>query len=422
MSSVYVYKDSAGREHIFRSPLTGEDAQGYRLVSAPTYDAYGSLADRYGNTQFAANPIGPAPSTTSAPSGSTSPAAPSGASGGMVNTRSGPFTSGYSSSQTKVTPVDPSKYPYSGIDRSAIQDVGEFGFLSRDINDYMSPYTQQVVDTTLAELQRQREITQLQNQDAAQKAGAFGGSRHGVLEAETNRGFFDIMGQQTAQLRDAAYRQGAELLQSDLNRAMEANKLNQGMDWNVASFNATQSYERSRDLLLDALATVREATAHGRMTELEAMRQTSGLLAQFIQSVGAINQADMSVEDKQRQIEALRQMTFSTIGSIGSMSGQANLVNWAGQQAGAITAAAGGGTSSGSGTLAGQVSGAVGGSTSGGGTASAYLSRYPDVRNAYNNASSAERQWIASRGYPSTVEGFAKWHYDTYGKSEGRIW
>jgi hypothetical protein len=49
---------------------------------------------------------------------------------------------------------------------------------------YMSPYQQQVIDTTLSEFDRQRAIQEKSLADQAIAAGAFGGGREGVQRAE----------------------------------------------------------------------------------------------------------------------------------------------------------------------------------------------------------------------------------------------
>ena len=57
------------------------------------------------------------------------------------------------------------------------------------VGQFMNPYTQMVTGQTMRDMERQR---QMQVQDigaSAQRAGAFGGSRHGVAEALTNEGF-----------------------------------------------------------------------------------------------------------------------------------------------------------------------------------------------------------------------------------------
>ena len=56
------------------------------------------------------------------------------------------------------------------------------------IASYMSPYQQQVIDTSLAEFDRNAAIQQQGLRDAAISRGAYGGGREGVMAAEAMRG------------------------------------------------------------------------------------------------------------------------------------------------------------------------------------------------------------------------------------------
>lgn len=74
-----------------------------------------------------------------------------------------------------------------------------------NIGAFQNPYQQQVVDTTMMDMNRAREMAVGQVGDQAMQAGAYGGSRHGVAEAETNRGYFDTMGRTMAGIRAAGF-------------------------------------------------------------------------------------------------------------------------------------------------------------------------------------------------------------------------
>jgi hypothetical protein len=76
---------------------------------------------------------------------------------------------------------------------------------------FMSPYQQQVIDTTLSEFDRQRQIALAQQQAQAVAGGAFGGAREGVQRAE--------YGAQTLQDRAALQ---AQLLQQGFGQAQQA--------------------------------------------------------------------------------------------------------------------------------------------------------------------------------------------------------
>lgn len=58
-----------------------------------------------------------------------------------------------------------------------------------NIGQFMNPYTSMVTGSTLADLERQRQMAQRTTGAQATAAGAFGGSRHGVADALTNEAF-----------------------------------------------------------------------------------------------------------------------------------------------------------------------------------------------------------------------------------------
>jgi hypothetical protein len=100
-------------------------------------------------------------------------------------------------------------------------------FLDANLGAYQNPFQQQVIDQTMADLDRSRQMVQQQTGDAAARAGAFGGSRQGVLEAETNRAFFDRMGAAAGGLRAQGFDTAAGLAGQDLQRNLQAQLANQ---------------------------------------------------------------------------------------------------------------------------------------------------------------------------------------------------
>ena len=101
--------------------------------------------------------------------------------------------------------------------------------------DFMSPYQQDVINTTLAEFDRQQAIADTALRDRAIQAGAFGGAREGVLAAEAGRGAAmnranlqaNLLAQgfqqaQAAAAADLAARQGLGTYQSQLGQQQQA--------------------------------------------------------------------------------------------------------------------------------------------------------------------------------------------------------
>ena len=81
---------------------------------------------------------------------------------------------------------------------------------------FMSPYQQEVIDTTLSEFDRQRAITQTGLRDQAIRAGAYGGGREGVMAAQfANQGAVDRAALQ-AQLLASGFQNAQAAAAADL--------------------------------------------------------------------------------------------------------------------------------------------------------------------------------------------------------------
>ena len=101
----------------------------------------------------------------------------------------------------------------SQLQQDARTAAGGLGSLTgpQAFQPFMSPYQQEVIDTTLAEFDRQAAINQTANRDRAIQAGAYGGAREGIMATE-----FDARNQmQRAGLQ-------AQLLQQGFQQAQQA--------------------------------------------------------------------------------------------------------------------------------------------------------------------------------------------------------
>jgi hypothetical protein len=114
-----------------------------------------------------------------------------------------------------------------------IRDVTAGSFLNQNIQDYLNPYTQAVTTQSLADLERSRQLEQQRTAAQATAAKAFGGSRQGVAEAETNRAYGENAARLVAQQNAAAFDAASRLSEADLARAMQASQLNQAKDIGV---------------------------------------------------------------------------------------------------------------------------------------------------------------------------------------------
>ena len=76
--------------------------------------------------------------------------------------------------------------------------------------EFMSPYQQEVIDTSLAALQRERDIARQQIGTQAAQLGAFGGGRQAVQEAEFDAATALGKAQMEGQLRAQAFQQAQQ--------------------------------------------------------------------------------------------------------------------------------------------------------------------------------------------------------------------
>ena len=81
---------------------------------------------------------------------------------------------------------------------------------------FMSPYQQEVIDTTLAEFDRQQAIADTALRDRAIASGAFGGGREGVMAAEAARGAASNRANLQAQLLAQGFQQAQQAAAADL--------------------------------------------------------------------------------------------------------------------------------------------------------------------------------------------------------------
>lgn len=147
-----------------------------------------------------------------------------------------------------------------GFSAGPAQQATAQNFTDANLQGYMSPYTNNVIDTTLNQLHRQNTMLQNQANTRAATAGAFGGGRQAVMNAENNRNFMDISGQTAANLYNQNFAQAQAAIAADQNRAAQASQFNAGAGNQMAQFNAGQQQQ----------ANAQTAAAHNNMAQFQA--------------------------------------------------------------------------------------------------------------------------------------------------------
>lgn len=109
----------------------------------------------------------------------------------------------------------------------AAQTVQAGQIAGTNLGAYTNPYESQVVSQALGDIERARQIQQNQLGAQATAARAFGGSRQGIAEAETNRAFAQQAAQTAAGLRQSGFQQAQQMAGQDIASRMQAALANQ---------------------------------------------------------------------------------------------------------------------------------------------------------------------------------------------------
>jgi len=124
---------------------------------------------------------------------------------------------------TNFTGIDTSVYDPQVAARSALQtgaatDAAGLASLvgPQAYQQFMSPYQQEVMDTTLSEFDRQQTIGQVGLRDQAIAAGAYGGGREGVMQSQYMNQGANNRAQLQAQLLNQGFQQAQAAAGQDL--------------------------------------------------------------------------------------------------------------------------------------------------------------------------------------------------------------
>jgi hypothetical protein len=174
-------------------------------------------------------------------------------------TYQGPLTAGESGLQTQA---------FQGIGGLTVPNQGQYNpvgstFDSTQAQAYMNPYLQQALDPQLEEARRQSQITQMQNAAKMTQAGAFGGSRQAILDAENQRNLGTTLSNITGQGYASAYDKAMQQFNADQQRKVQEAQF--GADFGLKGLGA------ERDILnqqLGAGAVQRGITSEGIAADL----------------------------------------------------------------------------------------------------------------------------------------------------------
>jgi len=120
--------------------------------------------------------------------------------------------------------------------RNNVREIGSV--LDRNVGSYMNPYTDNVINKGLTDINKYRQMALQSDQDAAIGSNAFGGSRSALLESETNRNFGDQASDFITGARESAYNDAMANIRGD----MDAAQFDAGVDQDLLARRNDMAY------------------------------------------------------------------------------------------------------------------------------------------------------------------------------------
>ena len=210
-------------------------------------------------------------------------------------------------------------------------NIGQFdpSAASGGISAFMDPYTQNVIEAEQAEIARLGEQQKVQSRGQQVQAGAFGGSRGAIAEAEINRNTLEQQARTGAQLRSQGYQQAAQ-------QAQQAFEQSQGRGIQAASqygqlgLNAAQQQQAGAQAggqlgLSAAQQQQAGAQAGGQLglSTQQALAQMAGQRANIAQQGGQMGlQYGQYGQQNVNQLAALAQQQGAMGQGIAGLAGQ----------------------------------------------------------------------------------------------------
>ena len=221
-------------------------------------------------------------------------------------------TAGNVANQFSGMNFDPTQFG-SQFNAPGAYQTGQFDtdtFGADQAQQYMNPYLQSALNPQLEEARRQSQITQMGNQAKATQAGAFGGGRSAIMEAETQRALGSNLANITGQGYNTAYDKAMAQFNADQTRQLEAQRSGEAS----RQFGAGQAMTAAQAAAQYGLAGQQEtekSKQFGANYGLESLKnqlaaaQAQGQLGLTENTANLANlQQQLTAGDTQRKIEA----------------------------------------------------------------------------------------------------------------------
>lgn len=228
----------------------------------------------------------------------------------------------------QIAGMDPATYNPANMGATGYDAalMGNSPTIQSRMDRYQNPYEDQVVQSSADQVLRGLQQTQMGNADAARAAGAFGGGRHGVVEAVSNAEALRGIGDMTGQLRSQGFNTAAGLAGQDIANHLSIASQNQQAKNTAAQYNATNQFNARQNN-----QSAKNAAGQFNATQQnQGMRDQQSMYSDLISQLGNLSQASFgmgnSLTQQQQQQGNMSQQLLQTLLSSGQ-SGFMDLVS-----------------------------------------------------------------------------------------------
>ena len=218
---------------------------------------------------------------------------------------------------------------FGGPQNVNAQNVGTQDYTGQNVQNYMSPYMQNVVDTQMREANRNYDISGAQQQGQATQSGAFGGGREAIMAAENERNRNTALNSIQAQGSQNAFQNAQQQFNTQQQANLQAQQANQGANLQAGMANQNMGYNTG---LQNAQLQQQTGLANQQMQGQYGLQQGQFNQAANQANQQAQNQFGMSNLSNQQAANAANQQAGNQFGMSNLSNQQA--ANAANQQAG----------------------------------------------------------------------------------------
>ena len=205
----------------------------------------------------------------------------------------GPLTAGTSALQDTA---------FQGIGSLAVPTGAMGAFDATAAQNYMNPYLQAALQPQLAEMRRQSEISGLADTARLTKAGAYGGTRQAVMDAERDRALQANIGAAAGAGYAKAFDKASDLFGKDRGYGLQALAAQQAAGREERAIEQEgiladrAQFEEERDFpykqaqymqsLLQGLPIAAQSVSYAQPSNLSRLLSESGGILKFLESLG----------------------------------------------------------------------------------------------------------------------------------------